>query len=150
MGLTQGEKLHFNFDFRPAVRRAAAVGRVILTFLAFGRKISYICNSEGAGRVGLPLFCRYFGSIVGKNSRIFGKKVLIPVEKASNGIAQSNTWFLKKVTSELKNTTRNAKTACSKSCRRLKTLKSALRFREPDASLTGAVVLPVFLSVWDR
>ena len=92
-------------------------GRTILTFLAFGRKISYICTCRGAGRSGLPLIIGTFGPVFRENaSNAF--------QKCTTSISKSTYCILKYVTSPAKSTTCISEKARAECCRRLNTLKS--------------------------
>ena len=92
-------------------------GRTILTFLAFGRKISYICTCRGAGRSGPPLIIGTFGPVFRENASNASAKCTTSNKKCTYCI-------LKYVTSPTKSTTCIRKTIRPKSCRRLNTLKS--------------------------
>lgn len=74
-----------------AIIAAPAAAPAFLTLFVFGRKISYLCLSRGAGRRGLPLF-------VGVRGRISG-------ENAGNGSGKCTTCISKWVTCILKSVT---------------------------------------------
>ena len=56
---------------------------LILTLFAFGRKISYICNSEGADRAGLPLIVGTFGPVLRKNGSSAFHKSTTSIKKST-------------------------------------------------------------------
>ena len=89
----------------------------ILTLLAFGRKISYICIRKGAGRRDRPLYIVVFQAAE-------GRKATVRAKNASNGSGKCTTCILKKVTSILKYITCIPEKPAAKCCGRLNTLKS--------------------------
>ena len=52
---------------------------LILTLLAFRRKMLYLCLSRGAGHSGLPLFVGLFGALQGKKRPFCAKMQVVEV-----------------------------------------------------------------------